>query len=139
MTLHGSRLLASLDMCGCMRMQVCPDHIRGLIPDALVDKYSFWRTHDSKLYGYPRADGDSVIVVSMQHVCDDFQGAVYRLNKLTPSRPMTLLNLLLDRPETCQHGRDRRLLRHLTRLWVSLDNLSHVLIWSSSFAKVRKC
>merc|ERR1711871_895079 len=52
---------------------------------------------------------------------------------------MTLLNLLFEapRPKTSQRGSDLGLLRQLSRLWLSLENLSHVLIWSSSFAKTR--
>ena len=124
-------------------MQVSSYHIRGLIPDTLVDTHCFWRTAGGTLYGYPHAGGNSIIVVSMLPVPGEAKGIVHRLKarkdenslKPIPCRPMTLLNLLeAPSPKPCG---ELELLRRLSRLFISLDNPSHILIWSSTLPEVR--
>ena len=134
-------------------VQVSSNHLRGLIPDVLVKNYSFWRTGPHTLYGYPRVDDNSsVIVVSMQQAENgtDWQAVIRRLEARyeaadtggehvsTARRPMTLLNLLeAHRPSAHQRTGDVGLLRRLSQLWATLDDLGHVLVWSASLGQVR--
>ena len=139
----------------CANTQVSANHLRGLMPDALLDKYSFWRTGPHTLYGYPdpATDDSSVIVVSMRQAENgtDWQAVVRRLEARYAARadsdanehvsaanqPMTLLNLMeAPRPAPHERNGDVRLLRRLAQLWTALDDLSHVLVWSASFGEV---
>ena len=142
-----------------VKYQVSDDHLRGLIPDALIDKYSFWRTGPHTIYGYPDPDTDdnSVIVVSMQRTerGAGWCGVVRRLEACyevatgteasaanehvsAARQPMTLLNLMeARRPSLHQNIGAVELLRHLSQLWAKIDELSHVLVWSASLGEVR--
>lgn len=135
------------------------DHLRGLIPDALVDKYSFWRTGPHTIYGYPDpgSDDNSVIVVSMRRAerGADWCGVVRRLearyevavgteasaaneHMSAARQPMTLLNLMEAR---CPFPHERigaiGLLRRLSQLWAKIDELNNILVWSASLGEVR--
>ena len=138
-----------------MNAQVSAQHLRGLLPDALLEKHSFWRTGPHTLYGYPdpATDDNSVIVVSMHRAKNgtDWQAVVRRLEARyavradadgnehvsAANQPMTLLNLMEAlRPASHECNGDVRLLRRLAQLWSALDDLSHVLVWSASFGEV---
>jgi hypothetical protein len=136
----------------------------GLLPTALVDKYTFWQGEDDNIIGYEevplpavsdvdddlaplKTDMPSTRLMITLAKSDDFdqtgfcnstaEAMVHRIplvnsNQETedrdPNRPvLTLLNVLSAPPTS--------LLKRVGMLLSRLDNLSHVLVWSTSDIK----
>ena len=135
--------------------------LEGLIPSSLVEKYVFWQSEDDNLIGYERDtlvqkdDDDLVpptlsdegpssrlkIILSKKSDYDksgycnsSAEALVQRVpvigtdeetERVDPNRPIhTLLNVLTAPPSS--------ILKRIGMLVSRLDNLAHVLVWSSS-------
>ena len=140
------------DELGVTEEQVSTRSLRGLVPDALLDKFEFWRTGPHTIYGYPvhESDENTVIALSMSKAnsSDGWCAIVRRMEAMysvteadderscAASSPMTLLNLL-EAPRIARGDENRggRLLRLLATTFSRLDDLSHVLVWSSSLGE----
>ena len=143
---------------------VPPRFLAGLIPSALIEKYVFWQSEDDNITGYEKAPakdedkeevegelaGDEAplsrlkIILSKDSEIDKsgfcnsdaeamvqripvtgYDHAVERIDKNRPTH--TLLNVLSATPSS--------LLKRVGMLLSRLDNLAHVLVWSSATVK----
>ena len=135
--------------------------LAGILPTALVDTYTFWQTEDDNIIGFEDVDiekneDDNDIVVENGAIsrlkitllkgsdvdksgfCNSPADALVQLiptlnsdpekEELDPNRPvMTLLNIITAPPSS--------LLKRVGMLLSRLDNLSHILVWSTSHIK----
>jgi hypothetical protein len=117
--------------------------LAGLLPDALLETYQFWKTGPLTLRGYAREpEHEHTLLVRLTtgagQGVNSFGALVRRCKKTHKgqgsgggddgSAGMLLLNLLRTTPGTPLHCIADTLSR--------LDNLSHVLAWSSSDARL---
>jgi hypothetical protein len=138
-------------------------YLAGLLPTALVDKYTFWQSEDDNIMGYEtkqvQADADLETVggenekkpstrlritlaksegFDKSGFCNSTAEALVQRIPVTSSRQealeidtnrpvMTLLNVLSAPPSS--------LLKRIGMLLSRLDNLAHVLVWSTTTIK----
>lgn len=132
--------------------------LAGLLPTALIEKYTFWQSEDDNIIGYEKPaekgedeeeeDDDQDVASSQLHIklakgsdfdksgfCNSSAEALVRRIPVKSAShescdvdknrsPMTLLNVLSAPPSS--------LLKRLAMLLSRLDNLAHVLVWSTS-------
>jgi hypothetical protein len=138
---------------------VPPRFLAGLIPSSLVDEYVFWQGEDDNICGYEKSksshkDGEEMGPAESEAPstrlkiifakAEDFDasgfcnshaealiqripviGADHELERADSNRPMlTLLNVLTAPPSS--------LLKRIGMLLSRLDNLAHVLVWSTA-------
>jgi hypothetical protein len=140
---------------------VPPRFLAGLLPSSLIDKYVFWQSEDDNIMGYekmkerdvdddgPAAEAEGKDVPSTRlkitlskgssfdktGFCNSSAEALiqripvlgidHETEKVDPNRPRhTLLNVLSAPPSS--------LLKRVGMLLSRLDNLSHVLVWSTA-------
>ena len=118
--------------------------LSGLVPDALLEEYQFWKTGPLTLRGYPK-DEENEHSITVRLCTGTGKGvnsytAVIRRTKKgstktvkakkgakgTEGKSTILLNLLRAEPGTPLHS--------IAATMSRLDNLSHVLAWSNSDA-----
>ena len=110
------------------------EFLTGLLPDALLERYVFWKSGPLMMRGYAsQADDDTSILVYLrrQHgaqVLDSCQAEVCRISER--GERMMLLNIL--------QAREGSSLAKLGRTLVRLDGYSHMLVWTTSIASARE-
>jgi hypothetical protein len=139
---------------------VPPRFLSGIVPSSLVDKYVFWQSENDDIVGYEKVleevDEDDPLAKTVDEEIpssrlkirltksSDFDktgfcnstaealiqripiiGVEHETEKIDPNRPShTLLNVLSAPPSS--------LLKRVGLLLSRLDNISHVLVWSTS-------
>jgi hypothetical protein len=142
---------------------VPPRFLSGIVPSSLVDKYVFWQSENDDIVGYEKVleevDEDDPLAKTVDEEIpssrlkirltksSDFDktgfcnstaealiqriptiGVEHETEKIDPNRPShTLLNVLSAPPSS--------LLKRVGLLLSRLDNISHVLVWSTSDVK----
>ena len=129
---------------GGLEEYISPRCARGLLPDAILEDYELWQRDASTVMGYPRSkkgkagsqvggSGESLhIKLHRQAKGGDADGGQAGITEHTATVVRTtengdeelLLNVLGAAPGSALH--------RLGLLFSRLDNLSHILVWSSS-------
>ena len=135
---------APMASAGGLEEYISPRCARGLLPDAILEDYELWQRDASTVMGYPRSkkgkagsqvggSGESLhIKLHRQAKGGDADGGQAGITEHTATVVRTtengdeelLLNVLGAAPGSALH--------RLGLLFSRLDNLSHILVWSSS-------
>jgi hypothetical protein len=123
-----------------IEIMVAVDQLEGLLPDAILEGYRFFKTGDCMLRGYPRDGTDPEKSLRVKLAKNGASALVYRdfcpqqLGEEPESveallddeavQGMVLLNPLTAAPESD--------LARIAALFARVENLSHVLCWSRS-------
>jgi hypothetical protein len=117
-----------------------PRHLLdGLLPDALLETYRFFKTGDRTLRGYPRSDidGNEELALRVKLAEDGTSALVYRdfcplhfaVEPSDTGSKDAPLSMVLLNPISAAPDSD---LSRIASLFSRVENLSHVLCWSRS-------
>ncbi|CAE7187744.1 unnamed protein product [Symbiodinium pilosum] len=105
--------------------------LQGLLPDALLDRYKFWRSKEADgevLVGEERATSDqpTELIVKPSNLLGPFEGALATVERRRLPGGHDPEFLVNSKSGMCG----------LTMVLARLENLSHILVWSRSVSEM---